>query len=261
MPKFVIFILFVFISYHLQAQQTWEVGGSVGGAGYIGDLNPNNPVKISGLSTGVFVKRNFNGYLSAKVNFAYGKIAAADSTSSSQQFRNRNLSFKDPIKELSIIGEFNFMNYIPAAGPNRYTPFIYAGIGLAAFNPTTVYQGQTYSLRPLETEGQDKPYGKKTLVIPYGVGFKYNISGKWTIATDIGYRSTFTDYLDDVSGVYVDPSVLKSNAAIALADRSGEVGKPTNSPGSQRGDFKPRDTYFFVGFTLSFTFVTQSCYY
>src|SRR5258705_2832583 len=117
MPKFTALILLLFISYHLQAQ-TWEVGGAVGGAGYIGDLNPNNPVKISGVSGGLFVKRNFDGYLSAKLNFTYGKINADDSKSSSQQFRDRNLSFNDPLKELSLIGEFNFMKYIPDAGPN-----------------------------------------------------------------------------------------------------------------------------------------------
>ncbi|MEN0057104.1 MAG: DUF6089 family protein, partial [Mucilaginibacter sp.] len=112
MPKFVAIIVFLFISYHLQAQ-TWEVGGAVGGAGYIGDLNPNNPVKISGVSGAAFVARNFDGYLSARLNFTYGKISADDSKSSSEQFRDRNLSFNTPIKELSLIGQFNFMNYIP----------------------------------------------------------------------------------------------------------------------------------------------------
>jgi len=261
MPKFTALILLLFISCHLQAQ-TWEVGGAVGGAGYIGDLNPNNPVKISGVSGGLFVKRNFDGYLSAKLNFTYGKISADDSKSNSQQFRDRNLSFNDPLKELSLIGEFNFMKYIPDAGPNKYTPYLYTGIGLSAYAPRTNDKGQVISLRNLRTEGQPNPYRKNTVVIPYGVGIKYNFNSKWTAAADIGYRYTFTDYLDDVSGVYANPNNLPSNLSRALADRSGEVtGTYIGQPGSQRGDFKPRDTYFFIGFTLSYTFVTQSCYY
>jgi len=260
MPKFVAFILFLFISYHLQAQ-TWEVGGAVGGAGYIGDLNPNNPVKISGVSGGVFVARNFDGYLSARLNVAYGKISADDSKSSSEQFRDRNLSFNSPIKEASLIGQFNFMNYIPDAGRNKYTPYIYSGIGWATYSPHANYLGDSYSLRDLTTEGQTRPYKSGTLVVPYGVGIKYNFNGKWTAGADLGYRFTFTDYLDDVSGVYADPNLLPNNTSRALADRSTEVGKPLNAPGSQRGDFKGRDTYFFVGFTISFTFVTQRCYY
>lgn len=261
MPKFVAIIFLLFISYHLQAQ-TWEVGGAIGGAGYQGDLNLNSPVKLSGVQGGLFVKRNFDGYFSTKLNFTMGRISADDSKSNSEQFRNRNLSFSDNIKELSLIGEFNFMKYIPDAGPNKYSPYIYTGIGVTSYNPRTKYQGSTHDLRELRTEGQAKPYGKNTMVIPYGVGLKYNFDSKWTVAGDVGYRFTFTDYLDDVSTVYPpDPTKLPSDLARALSDRSGEVGKPVNSPGTQRGDFKKRDTYFFFGFTISYTFVTQSCYY
>ena len=95
--------------------------------------------------------------------------------------------------------------------------------------------------------------------VPYGVGIKYNILGKWTLAADIGYRSPNTDYLDDVSGVY--PAAGKSQAPF-LTDRSGEkTGAYIGSPGSQRGDTRPRDTYFFLQVGLSYTFVTQKCYF
>lgn len=260
MPKILLFVFLLLFSYHLQAQ-TWEIGGSLGGAGYIGDLNINNPVKVSGISGGLFVKRNFDGYLSARLTFSYGKFGAADSTSSSQQFRDRNLSFTDGVKEISAIGEFNFLKYIPDAGPNKFTPFIYAGIGLTSYAPRTIYNGASVDLRELKTEGQPKPYGGHTAVIPYGVGIKYNIAGKFNLAADIGYRYTFTDYLDDVSSVYADKSKL-NGIARALSDRSGErTGTYIGSVGTQRGDFKPRDTYFLVGFSISYTFVTQRCYY
>jgi hypothetical protein len=260
MPKFITFLFFLFITCQLQAQ-TWEVGGTLGGAGYIGDLNPNNPVKVSGISGGLFVKRNFDGYFSTKLNFTYGRIGADDSKSSSQQFRDRNLSFHDPLKELSLIGEFNFMNYVPDAGPHKYTPYIYSGVGITSYAPRTTFDGKSKSLRNLRTEGEATEYGKNTIVIPYGAGLKYNFNSKWTLAGDIGYRFMFTDYLDDVSGKYVDPGQLTPGSARILADRSGEVGKPANPAGSQRGDFKPRDTYFFISFTISYTFVTQRCYY
>jgi hypothetical protein len=170
------------------------------------------------------------------------------------------LSFNDALKELSLIGQFNFMNYIPDAGPHKYTPYIYTGIGLTAYSPRATFNGKSFSLRNLRTEGEPV-YSKNTIVIPYGVGLKYNFNTKWTVAGDLGYRYTFTDYLDDVSKVYADPAKLPSNMARILADRSGEVGKPANAIGSQRGDFKAHDTYFFFGFTISYTFVTQRCYY
>jgi hypothetical protein len=257
---FIAFFL-VFITLNVQAQ-TWEIGGGAGAAGYIGDLNVNNPVKPSGGFVGLFVKRNFNTYLAAKLNFTYGQISGADSTSGSRQFRDRNLSFKTPLKELSLMLEFNFMSYIPDAGKNKYTPYIYAGGGVTAYAPRTTYYGQVIGLRQLHTEGEGSKYPNTAVVIPFGVGFKYNIHGKLTVAADLGYRYTNTDFLDDVSGVYAPKSALSSDLARALADRSGEkTGVYTGVAGSQRGDFRPHDYYMFVGFTISYTFVTANCYY
>lgn len=261
MPKFVIFLLLLLISFDLQAQ-TWEIGGFAGGSAYMGDLNPHNPLKVSGIALGGFVKRNFDGYLSAKLNYTFGQIRGADSTSNNAQFRARNLSFVTQLNELSLIGEFNFLKYIPEAGQNKYTPFIYLGVGIVGYNPQANYQGRTYDLRPLTTEGQSKPYGKTAISIPYGIGLKYNFSGKWNLIADIGYRHPTTDYLDDVSGYYPDPNKLPNDLARTLSDRSGEnTGVFTGTPNSQRGDLRPKDTYMYVGFSISFTFVTSKCYY
>lgn len=262
MPKFVIFLFLFFISFSLRAQKTWEIGGFVGASSYMGDLNPNNPVKVSGIALGAFVKRNFDGYWSAKLNYTFGQISGADSTSTNPQFRQRNLSFTTTLNELSLIGEFNFMKYVPEAGENRYTPFIYLGVGLVGYNPQANYQGQTYDLRPLTTEGQSKPYSKTAIAFPYGVGFKYNFSGKLNLILDLGYRNPSTDYLDDVSGNYPVRNKLPSDLSRALSDRSGEnTDKYIGSPGTQRGDQRPRDTYMFIGFSISYTFVTSKCYY
>src|ERR1700744_2861785 len=103
MSKALIVILLIFVTCNLQAQ-SWEVGAFGGGSGYMGDLNPNNPLKFSGIAAGLFIKRNFNGYLSARLGYTYGSISAADSTSSNQQFRNRNLSFTTKLNELSLTG-------------------------------------------------------------------------------------------------------------------------------------------------------------
>ena len=260
MPKFVLFIFLVFISVSLKAQ-TWEIGGALGGAGYMGDLNPNNPVKISGYAIGGFVKRNFDGYLSARLNAVLGQVSAADSNSSNQQFKKRNLSFTTPIREVSLIGEFNFLHYIPDAGKNKFTPYIFLGIADAEYLPRTTYKGRVYDLRAYKTEGEGAMYSKYTISLLYGAGVKYNVLGKFTLGAEFGYRNTNTDYLDDVSGNYADKS-KQSIISAALGDRSGEkTGVYIGSPGTQRGDLRAHDTYFFSQITLSYTFVTQKCYF
>ena len=261
MPRYVLFVFFTFITCGLKAQ-TWEIGVAAGAAGYMGDLNNSNPLKVSGVAVGGFVKRNFNGYLSLKFNYTFGTIAGADSTSHDLQQRERNLSFATKINEFALISEFNFFHYIPEAGRNKFTPYIYLGISALDYNPTAVYNGTRYALRPLMTEGETKPYPTVAVSFPYGAGVKYNIAGKFTLAADIGYRNPGTDYLDDVSSYYADKGKLSSPTAVALSDRTGErTGLYTGSAGSQRGDLSPHDTYFFTQLSITYTFVTQKCYF
>jgi hypothetical protein len=256
MFKSLLVAIFMLISINLQAQ-TWEVGGFGGGAGYMGDLNQQNPFKFSDFAGGAFVKRNLDRYLALKLSYTYGVIKGDDAKSSNLQDRDRNLSFKTTLNEVSLTGEFNFMEYVPSVTINRYTPYIFAGIGYAAYNPQASYLGQVYDLRDLQTEG--KSYQNNTIAVPFGVGFKYNIGGKLTLGAELGYRTAYTDYLDDVSGVYADKTKFATNpVALALSDRTAGQ---TAVTGSQRGDLRPHDTYLFAGFTLSYTFVTQKCYY
>jgi opacity protein-like surface antigen len=259
MPKFILVLFLFLISCSLKAQ-TWEVGVGAGAAGYMGDLNPNNPLKVSGPSASLFVKRNFDGYFSLRANFTYGEIAAADSNSKDAQFRQRNLSFNDKLLEGALMMEFNFFSYIPDAGKNKWTPYLYLGLAGVNYNPTTIFEGQTYNLRGAETNGE-KTFSTLAISIPYGAGVKYNIDGKFTIGAEIGYRNPNTDYLDDVSGYYPSKAGL-APIQQALSDRSGEkTGVYIGTPGTQRGDLNPRDTYFFTQITFSYTFVTEKCYF
>lgn len=256
-----LFILFIFLQFTLKAQ-SWELGASAGGAGYMGELNESNPVRISGIAFGAFVRRNIDGYFSIKLNYNYGKISAADSNSNSLQKRDRNLSFTTTLNEFSVIGELNFFDYIPQIGKNKVSPYIYLGLAAANYVPTTVYNGQVYDLRQATTEGQTTPYSTIALSIPFGAGVKYNISDAWTLAADIGYRITNTAYLDDVGGYY--PALPSSVSPITkvLSDRSGEkTGVFIGTPGTQRGDLNTHDTYFFAQVSISFTFLSQKCYF
>jgi hypothetical protein len=255
MAKFLATILLTLFCLTSQAQ-TWEIGGTFAGAGYMGDLNQENPFKFSGLGGGIFIKRNLDRYFSLKLGYTYGVIKGADSLSKSAQARNRNLSFQTPLTEVSLTGEFNFMEYVPSVSKNVYTPYIFAGIAMTEYTPQTIYNGQKYDLRTLETEG--KSYKGSTIAVPFGVGIKYNIAGQFTIGADLGYRAAFTDYLDDVAGVYANKATLSTPLSAILSDRSSSG---IGVPGTQRGDMRPKDTYMFVGFSISYTFITPKCYY
>jgi opacity protein-like surface antigen len=262
-----IFLLFAFSAPVSRAQEggNWELGIMAGGAGYMGDLNQNNPVKISGFSAGVFGKRNFNQYIGVRLNYTYGQVEANDAESSNQQFRDRNLRFKTSLSELSAIADFNLFNFKLGGGNRYFTPYIFAGAGAVIFKPTIKYEGEKYRLDRKATEGQENPYNNVALTIPYGVGLKYNYKDTWSVFSEIGYRTPMTDYIDDVSGKYPDRNkdVKVGNPPLNLtnpADLNNPNYPNIGVPGTQRGDFRKRDTYLFVSVGISFTFVSSKCY-
>ncbi len=251
--------------------QTWEVGVIGGGAGYIGDLNPVNPLKISGITAGAYVKANFDPYWGLGIHYNYGKIKGNDATSDNAQFRNRNLNFYTPLNEVSLQLDFNFLEYFAGGGPKRFSPYIFAGVGGVIFTPKTKYKGEEYKLSFYGTEGQSSPYSSYAITVPYGMGVHFRLKDKWGLFSQVGYRTAYTDYLDDVSGRYPGPTSWGPNDGsvairMALADRSGERpganGVNIGIPGTQRGDFDSRkkDSYMFIGIGISYTFISSKCY-
>ena len=255
-----LFVVFMLCTIKTQGQ-SWEIGATTGVSGYIGEFNPTNPLKFTDPEYGVLLKRNFNQFFSVKLALTHATIRGADSLSSNQQMRDRNLSFFSNLDEISLTAELNFFKYIPKIGENKFTPFIFLGIGNVKYAPMATYHGVDYDLRSLMTEGQRTPYKTSALAIPYGAGFKFNFTGQWNFIVDLGYRTLNTGHLDDVNGDYPNKVLLTSDIARILTDRSGEnTGVYTGTAGTQRGNYRNSDTYMFLGFTISYTFLTDKCY-
>ncbi|TDQ07381.1 type IX secretion system protein PorG [Pedobacter metabolipauper] len=266
--------LFYFFTLFLPAMavqgQTVEIGLTGGGAGYLGDLNQNNPLKISGMSAGGYVKLNLDAYWSVGLHYNYGSIKADDQESSNEHFRNRALNFKTSLNEVSMQVDFNFLEYFTIDRPKKFTPYLFAGVGAVFFNPVGTYRdpgtsrNTDYKLRFYQTEGQSQLYKNYALAIPYGAGIKLRLSDNMQFLSQIGYRTANTDYLDDVSGRYPDPVNVNWPNDGNLVTRI-KLSNPSNQSlsslqGTQRGDFRKRDTYMFVGIGISYTFVSQKCY-
>lgn len=246
--KIILSALLLFLLASFGYAQRAELGVKAGGAGYMGDLNQNNPIKISGISYGAFAKINLDPYWALGLHFNHGKITAADSLSTNAQFRDRNLNFNTTINEVALRTDFTFFDLYSPGSKRRFSPYIFTGIGGFIFNPKATYANTTYDLRSFKTEGQETIYKNYALSVQYGAGAKFKYSDNLTLFSEIGYRTT-TDYLDDVKDNYTglgtphDPSV-------------GGIGVI----GTQRGDFRKRDTYMFVSIGISYTFVSQKCF-
>lgn len=251
---------------------TTELGAFLGGSYYVGDLNPGSHFnKFTRLGVGVMYRHNYNLRFAIRGNAFYGNITADDAESNSEAQRQRNLSFKSSIIELSGQFEFNFFRYKMGDYRFPYSPYLFVGAGMFKFNPEAELNGQWVDLEPLGTEGQgtsansDKKYSLIQASIPFGAGLKFNIGEFACLAIEWGMRRTFTDYLDDVSKTYPDATILASERgeiAAALSDRSLSKDNGVNNAGRQRGFAGTRDWYSFSGFILSFRLGSkkEKCY-
>jgi len=99
---------------------------------------------------------------------------------------------------------------------------------------------------------------------PLAVGFKYNINEKTNLFTEVGYRFTNSDYLDDVSTVYAPDAFNQMpngqpSTAMLLADRSYETGAPIGIKGRQRGNSAQKDAYVLFHVGVSFNISSYRC--
>jgi len=242
------------------------IGISINALNYYGDLAPkpsrvSTDISFTRPAIGASFIHRFGPRYTVLGQLMFGTLKGSDVESANKDDLNngiyryrRNLSFRNQIKELSVTFVFDLFendgNYISRV---KWTP--YAFVGVAGFlsqpqaqapatdlngNPLAE-AGKWVNLRPLGTEGQYstlqqtdanygiKPYSQFNIGIPFGIGARLRLTETLDLWADIGFRYTFTDYLDDVSQNYVDLGVLKSPLAQAMSYRTNELNLPTNT--------------------------------
>ena len=238
-----------------QAQHL-ETGITGGGSLYTGDLNPVPQPSLFQPAGGLIVRYNFTTRWAWKTTLITGRIKGEDLTG--EVLSGRSLSFESSLTEFSSHIEFNFLEYFTGSRRDRFSPYLFGGLGVFFFNPMVNFNGQLVELQPLHTEGQDTrdypdrtPYSRVQFAFPFGMGMKLSLGKKVSIGVEVGYRKTLTDYLDDVSTTYylegntIDPAV----AAEYLSDQGRN-----HSAGMQRGNSRTSDWYAYAGFFLTYKF-------
>lgn len=257
MKKLVVLISLLFFINNTYAQKS-VLGAGLGFSTYYGDLSSDilqNDLKQSHPAIQLFYSYYINQYLNLKFDLGYGNVSGDDSYSSRDWQKERNLSFKSSVTEVSAIAEINFLGI-----KHKINPFLFFGVNMFHFNPKAYYNGQWIELQPLGTEGQGtylypdrKKYSLYEYSIIFGGGVKMQINQSVMLSFELGWRKTNTDYLDDVSKDYAGYEELKNTngeLAAELADRTDEYNgfdPATRIPGTQRGGEKVKDYY-----TMSF---------
>ncbi len=237
-----------------------EIGFLLGASYYIGDINPVFHFKDSKPSVGAYFRYSSNYRYAFRGGFNYGGLYGSDSKSNSPDQLLRNSNFRTRIYEINAIAEFHFVEYRLGHKNHYFTMYIFGGLAGFHFKPEGDIGFGWQSLQPLRTEGQSKAYSLYQISVPFGLGFKYNVNDFVGIGVEWGPRKTFTDYIDDVSGLYPDPIVNPpSGNGMLYSYRSRDGG---DLIGTMRGNPRTKDWYFFYGLTLNFKLpdAKEHCY-
>ena len=108
MKQYFILVIFCGLFFQTQAQAGFEAGGWIGVSNYFGDLNTNTRLNKLGPAGGVSLRYNFNNRVGIKIAAGGGLVRADDADSDNNFERARNLSFKSPVADASLMLEFNF---------------------------------------------------------------------------------------------------------------------------------------------------------
>lgn len=286
MKNIFILIFIVVISVSAKAQWLWDYGVSVGVSNYLGDIGGKEQTRRDFVAdmklaktrwnVGGFARYKVRPNISAKLAFDYLRIEGDDKLSTNPGRNGRNLNFRNDMLDLGLTGEYFFYTDNDLGNTYRYRngfrAYIFAGVGGYYSNPKANYNGSWVKLRPLQTEGVK--YSAIGLNIPAGLGFYFTFQKKHRIGYELNYRTTFTDYLDDISTTYKDPSTLSSTESVALSNRTGELGTAIDpsfaknfgydsgtGTEQKRGDQSHKDSYLTMSLSYSYVIRGKSSFY
>jgi hypothetical protein len=212
-----------------------ELGILAGISNYQGDLSSystQNGLKVLvGPVFGLHGGYNLTEHFQFRTDLLYTRLSGDDELNEKAETRLRNLDFFTPVIQLAFGLDWNIFGF-GSGDQKSFTPYASIGGSIFYFNPKTEYLGDVVALHPLGTEGQylddypdQKPYSLFQPSLQFGGGLKFLTSDKLILALEGMMTLSFTDYLDDVSTIYISyPELLEKAGTLtaALANRQGE---------------------------------------
>lgn len=174
----------------------WEFGGNIGTSHSLTEIGGSKndsrgfimdtQFEATSINIGAFGRYRFDYWLAAEVNFNYASISGADSLSPIGSSRyNRGFYFNNNIYELAA----KAIGYAPRI--NHKIPLdIYAYLGVAGF-----YHNPSLSV-PDPSNYDFEEFSNYQIALPMGLGAYYIFEQQYKLGLEIGWRKTFTDYLN-----------------------------------------------------------------
>ncbi|MFN8346765.1 MAG: DUF6089 family protein [Spirosomataceae bacterium] len=188
-----------------KGQDRWELGGFLGGSGYLGDLNKSDwASKEPKAAFGLLARHNLSDHAAIRASFLHGQLSGRDSHYPDRAFRN--FTTVSSVNELTLQAEWHLW---PLTQPRlhhffkpTFSPFLFVGFGIAITHPKADMEHMIVA-KPEFVMGAEidrkAAYSPFHGALPFGAGFKYRPHYQWTLTLEAGFRLTFSDYLDGIS--------------------------------------------------------------
>ena len=288
MQKVFILILTILLLPIFSQAQKWkrqrvEYSFGLGATNFLGDLGGRNQqgtdfimdfeIKATRYAASLGYRHQLGRDWYVKGNLLYAKVSGNDNLTDEPARARRQLNFKANIVELSAQLEYMLIKQktghlyrlrgVRGKSWFRFEVYLLGGIGGIWYDPKGLRDENWHRLAPLNTEGQGLPGGPKdysgfTVVVPYGIGIRRNLSGgarsrhfgSWSISLELTMRKTFSDYIDDVSTDYYDSEGAGyagvedvNDNTLYFSDPSGQMLTGQFGEPQQRGDVTDKDAY------------------
>lgn len=297
--QFITVVFMVLIAGTAAAQNTpLSAGFVLGGSNYLGEIGGKYDPRASLLDADIITTSpTFGGFLryaandrvriSGEVNYVH--IRQADKNAEDPARQARNLNFRNRMVEFGFRTDFTVFHIADRSTNRNFAipgklfvkGYVFTGAYGVLHNPqaqithdpNNEWEDRWYDLRPLRTENQVEEYASLIAAIPMGLGIEFGMGYGWILGFEGSWRATFTDYLDDISGMYGNPDFL-SPLAEAISSQSNDaviaaIGDPSSGTvanhqysdgGTYRGNPETNDSYGTVQVTLARTIDTRSSF-
>jgi hypothetical protein len=227
-PKTIGKILFsiVFLSIYpiITQAQVNEIGFSLGTSMYSGEIVQHIDWLNPRPSGQLYYRANLSHVVSVKIATGFGIISSSDASYNGAVNEARDHHFTTVYNDLTVMAEYNFLDYKYNSKDDVYklSPYATFGLGVLSYN-----------------NGINPPKGATNIgagvpfTIPFGVGVKIRTHSNWNFQWQFIANKTFTDNLD---GIYEVPNATKSF---------------TNP--------KTTDWYYFTGISAGYVFYKVNC--
>lgn len=219
--KLLFLVLILFANYSFA--QLHEFGPVIGGSNYVGDIGSSTLIRPNAPAFGLLYRYNRNPRIAYRASFTRMKIIANDSESNNEIQKSFDLSINKTITEFTGGIDFNFLEYNVSHWKKAHTPYLIFELGLFHYKTA---QGT------LENTTYQSQIG---IALPFGFGYKVQVSNNLVLGLEARIRYSFTDDLDDSQ--FHKEETLKYN-----------------SENSKFGNPDTNDWYSFTGLTITYTF-------